>query len=132
MHKLYKIQNRVLLARYRGRTTCYECNGGRLRKEASYIRVGSKNIMELIKLPIGKLKEYFDELELNKTDFEIGRRILTEIKSRLAVMVDVGLSYLTLDRSYLKWRIRDRNGARQLLSALPDGAVVGCAQRGPT
>jgi excinuclease ABC subunit A len=96
--KLYKIQNRVLLARYRGRTTCYVCKGGRLKKEASYIRVGSKNIMELVRLPIGKLKLYFDELELNKTDEEIGRRILTEIKSRLNVMVDVGLSYLTLDR----------------------------------
>jgi excinuclease ABC subunit A len=96
--KLYKIQNRVLLARYRGRTTCNVCHGGRLRKEATYIRVGSKNIMELVKLPIGKLKAYFDELDLDKTDFEIGRRILTEIKSRLSVMVDVGLSYLTLDR----------------------------------
>jgi excinuclease ABC subunit A len=96
--KLYKIQNRVLLARYRGRTTCNECKGGRLRKEASYIKVGSKNIMELVKMPIGKLKAYFDELDLNESDREIGRRILTEINSRLAVMVDVGLSYLTLDR----------------------------------
>lgn len=96
--KLYKIQNRVLLARYRGRTTCHECNGGRLRKEASYIKVGSKNIMELVKMPIGKLKIYFEALELSDSDREIGRRILTEINSRLAVMVDVGLSYLTLDR----------------------------------
>lgn len=96
--KLYKIQNRVLLARYRGRTTCHVCKGGRLRKEASYIRVGSKNIMELVELPVSKLKDYFDALELSETDYAIGRRILTEIKSRLAVMVDVGLGYLTLDR----------------------------------
>jgi excinuclease ABC subunit A len=96
--KLYKIQNRVLLARYRGRTSCNDCGGGRLRKEASYIKVGDKNIMELIRLPIGKLKDYFDTLKLSKTDKEISKRILTEIKSRLDVMVDVGLTYLTLDR----------------------------------
>ena len=96
--KLYKIQNRVLLARYRGRTTCPECKGGRLRKEASYIKVGEKNIMELAELPIGKLKKYFDDLKLGKTDAEIGKRILTEIKNRLDVMVDVGLSYLNLNR----------------------------------
>jgi excinuclease ABC subunit A len=96
--KLYKIQNRVLLARYRGRTTCNECKGGRLRKEASYIRVGTKNIMELTKIPVDQLKQYFDELWLSESDLAIGRRILTEIKSRLEVMVDVGLGYLTLDR----------------------------------
>ena len=96
--KLYKIQNRVLLARYRGRTTCTECDGGRLRKEASYIRVGEKNIMELTRMPIGKLKQHFEVLSLDDHDQKIGKRILTEIRSRLEVMVDVGLSYLTLDR----------------------------------
>ena len=96
--KLYKIQNRVLLARYRGRTTCTECQGGRLRKEASYIRIGDKNIMDLTRIPIGKLKSHFDQLQLDDHDTQVGRRILTEIRSRLDVMVDVGLSYLTLDR----------------------------------
>jgi len=94
----YKIQNRVLLARYRGRTTCMTCNGGRLRKEASYVKVGDKNIQELIDLPIDELAGYFKKLKLNKHDKEIAKRILLEVNTRLQTMLDVGLSYLTLDR----------------------------------
>lgn len=96
--QLYKIQNRVMIARYRGRTNCDECSGGRLRKEASYIRVGSKNIMELTSMPISQLRDHFAELQLSPGDSEIAGRILTEIRNRLEVMVNVGLSYLTLDR----------------------------------
>jgi len=96
--QLYKIQNRVLIARYRGRTDCDECSGGRLRKEASYIKVGGKNIMELTVMPISQLKDFFMNLELSQTDQEIAGRILMEIRNRLEVMVNVGLSYLTLDR----------------------------------
>ncbi|NNE15630.1 MAG: excinuclease ABC subunit UvrA, partial [Saprospiraceae bacterium] len=94
----YKIQNRVLLARYRGRTTCTTCNGGRLRKEATYITVGSKNIQELIDLPIDELSDYILSLKLSKHDKEIAKRILLEVNTRLQTMRDVGLSYLTLDR----------------------------------
>jgi len=94
----YKIQNRVLLARYRGRTTCTTCHGGRLRKEASYVKVGEKNIQDLIDLPIDELSIYFKKLKLNKHDKEIAKRILLEINSRLQTMLDVGLAYLTLDR----------------------------------
>ena len=94
----YKIQNRVLLARYRGRTTCTTCNGGRLRTEAGYVKVGEKNIQELIDLPIDELAVYFKKLKLNKHDKEISNRILLEVNTRLQTMLDVGLSYLTLDR----------------------------------
>ncbi len=96
--QLYKIQNRVMIARYRGKTDCDECAGGRLRKEASYIKVGGKNIMELTVMPISHLREFFLELQLSSVDQEIAGRILTEIRNRLDVMVNVGLSYLTLDR----------------------------------
>jgi excinuclease ABC subunit A len=96
--KLYKIQNRVMLARYRGKTTCTECGGGRLRKEASYVKVGGRSISELINIPIDELVEFFDHLDLSAHDEEIARRILLEIRTRLDVMMDVGLGYLTLDR----------------------------------
>lgn len=96
--KTYKIQNRVLLARYRGRTNCNECKGGRLRKEARYVIVGGKNISQLINIPIDELFDFFKKLKLNKHDAKIAERILTEVKSRLQTMIDVGLSYLSLDR----------------------------------
>lgn len=96
--KTYKIQNRVLLARYRGRTTCNECDGGRLRKEARYVKVGDKSISELIHIPIDELHQYFQKLKLSKNDAKIAERILTEVNMRLQVMMDVGLSYLSLDR----------------------------------
>ncbi|MBK8701530.1 MAG: excinuclease ABC subunit UvrA [Saprospiraceae bacterium] len=96
--KTYKIQNRVILARYRGNTTCTECKGGRLRKETTYIKVGEKHIGELINLPIDELKTYFEKLSLNAHDAKLAERILYEIGSRLQTMIDVGLGYLTLNR----------------------------------
>ena len=96
--KSYKIQNRVLIARYRGRTLCSDCKGGRLRDEARYVKVGKKTIQDLIDLPIDELLDFFKKLKLNKHDLTIAKRILLEIKTRLQTMVDVGLSYLKLDR----------------------------------
>jgi excinuclease ABC subunit A len=94
----YKIQNRVMLARYRGKTTCPECRGSRLRKEALYVLVGGKTIAYLVKLPIEKLYEFFVNIELTDHEREIARRLLTEIRTRLKIMLEVGLSYLSIDR----------------------------------
>ncbi len=94
----YKIQYRVMLARYRGKTICPECHGTRLKPEASYVRVGDRNISELVDLPITELKAFFDRLKLNEHDARIARRILTEINSRIQFLLDVGLGYLTLNR----------------------------------
>lgn len=94
----YKIQYRVMLARYRGKTLCPKCHGTRLKPEANYVRVGGKNISELVNLPISELKRFFDALQLNKHDMEVAKRILTEINNRLQFLIDVGLSYLTLNR----------------------------------
>lgn len=96
--KSYKIQNRVTLARYRGRTVCPECEGGRLRKEASYVKIDQKSISDLIHLPIGDLKCFFENVNLNEFQRQVSKRILLEIDNRLKVMCDIGLSYLTLDR----------------------------------
>lgn len=94
----YKIQYRVMLARYRGKTTCPMCHGDRLRKEASYVKVGNKTISEIVKMPIYNLLKWFNELELNNQDSKIAQRLLIEIRNRLGILVDVGLGYLTLDR----------------------------------
>ena len=96
--KLYKIQNRVMLARYRGRTLCPTCKGGRLRKEANYVKIDGKAITELVDLPIDLLQRHFRELQLNEHDMTIGRRLLLEINNRLQSMMDLGLSYLTINR----------------------------------
>ncbi len=96
--KVYKIQNRVMLARYRGRTTCPECKGGRLRKEATYVRVGGKNIPELVEMPVDELLAFFRNLSLSPFEEKIARRLLLEINNRLQFMCDVGLGYLTLNR----------------------------------
>lgn len=93
-----KMQYRVLKARYRGKTLCPDCHGSRLHKDVEYVKIGGKNITELVKMPITALKPFFDNLELNDTDREIGKRLLTEIRQRLQFMLDVGLGYLTLDR----------------------------------
>ena len=93
-----KVQYRVLLARYRGKTLCPECAGSRLRKEASYVKVGDANITELVRMPIDKLAAWFDALQLDAADAKIAERLLVEIKSRLAFLQEVGLGYLTLDR----------------------------------
>ena len=94
----YKIQYRVMLARYRGKTLCPKCHGTRLKPEASYVRVGGKNISELVDLPITELKQFFDHLELDEHDSNVSRRILIEINSRIRFLIDVGLGYLTLNR----------------------------------
>lgn len=94
----YKIQYRVILARYRGKTICPECNGSRLRKEALYIKIGNKNITEIATMPICNLLQWFNNLSLNEHDAIISNRLLIEIRNRLRFLVDVGLGYLTLDR----------------------------------
>ncbi len=97
--KSYKIQNRVLLARYRGKTICPSCEGKRLRKEAFFVEVGGKNIGELVELSIEKLKIFFEKLTLNEYEQQIAKRILIEINSRIDFMLNVGLGYLTLNRA---------------------------------
>lgn len=94
----YKIQYRVMLARYRGKTVCPVCHGARLKKEALYVKVGGRSIAELVELPITDLQTFFRNLQLDEHDMAIGKRLLTEINNRLSFMVDVGLGYLTLNR----------------------------------
>ena len=96
--KIYNIQYRVLLARYRGKTTCPHCNGTRLKTEASYVKINNKSISDLVKIPVKDLKHWFDALELTEHDEQIANRIIIEINSRLNFLNDVGLGYLTLDR----------------------------------
>ena len=97
--KTYKIQNRIILARFRGKTDCPECEGGRLRKEATYVKVDGKDITQLINLPLDEMKSFFDNISLSDHDQQIADRIMLEVNNRLLVMNDVGLSYLTLDRA---------------------------------
>lgn len=94
----YKIQYRVMLARYRGKTTCPDCKGSRLKKEASYVQVGGKSISELVLLPVSNLYGFFETIELDEHDAAVATRLLMEIKSRLQFLLDVGLGYLTLNR----------------------------------
>lgn len=94
----YKIQYRVMLARYRGKTTCPTCKGSRLRPEASYVKIDGKTIMELVEMPIWELQKFFTSINLDQHDHEVTRRILIEINNRLGFMVNVGLGYLTLNR----------------------------------
>ena len=94
----YKIQYRVMLARYRGKTLCPKCHGTRLKPEAGYVRINGKNISELVDLPITELQQFFDRLVLDEHDTNIARRILIEINSRIRFLIDVGLGYLTLNR----------------------------------
>ena len=96
--KTYKIQNRVMLARYRGRTTCPDCEGGRLRQEATYVKIAGKSIVDLTEMPIDELLQWFESVELNEHDRTIAKRLLLEITTRLRFMVNVGLSYLTINR----------------------------------
>jgi len=95
---LYKVHYRVMLSRYRGRTVCPTCNGGRLRQEALYVKVGGKNIAELVDMPIDKLKDWFDHLELDEYQQQVSKRIMIEVNHRLKTLLDVGLGYLTLNR----------------------------------
>ena len=94
----YKIQYRVMLARYRGKTICPACHGTRLKPQASYVHVGGRNISQLVDLPITELKTFFDQLKLNEHDTQVATRIVAEIKSRIRFLIDVGLGYLTLNR----------------------------------
>ena len=96
--KTYKIQNRVLLSRYRGKTKCNECNGSRLRKETENVKVNNKSVPQLLKLSINELAKFFNEFKLENEKKEIAENILYEIKSRISFMQDVGLGYLTLNR----------------------------------
>lgn len=94
----YKIQYRVMLARYRGKTICPECHGSRLKKEALYVKVGGRTIAELVEMPVYQLKEFFRTLQLDEHDKMIAQRLLNEINNRLTFLLDVGLGYLTLNR----------------------------------
>lgn len=95
----YKIQYRVIQSRYRGKTVCPDCHGARLRKEAQHVKVGGKSITELVQMPLDELKHFFDHLELDETDAQIASRLLVEINNRLEFLLDVGLGYLTLNRT---------------------------------
>ncbi|GAA4270218.1 excinuclease ABC subunit UvrA [Hyunsoonleella aestuarii] len=96
--KAYKIQNRVMLSRYRGKTKCKTCNGKRLRVEANYVKVGNSTITDLVEIPLDKLSSFVNNLELNDHDTKIATRLLKEIKNRLSFLSNVGLGYLTLNR----------------------------------
>jgi excinuclease ABC subunit A len=94
----YKIQYRVMMARYRGKTTCPKCHGTRLKPEAEYVKIGGRSITDLVQMPVVRLKEWFSHLELEPHEAEVGKRLLTEINNRLQFLLDVGLGYLTLNR----------------------------------
>lgn len=97
--KSYKIQNRVMLSRYRGKTKCTSCDGKRLREEANYVKLNKKTITDLVTLPLNELYDFFTEIKLNNYEEKIAKRLLTEIKNRLSFLNNVGLSYLTLNRT---------------------------------
>ena len=94
----YKIQYRVMLSRYRGKTDCPKCHGTRLKPEADYVKIGGRSISDLVQMPIVRLKQWFDQLELTELEQQTGHRLLTEINARLQFLLDVGLGYLTLNR----------------------------------
>ncbi|TDD98771.1 excinuclease ABC subunit UvrA [Flavobacterium cellulosilyticum] len=97
--KNYKIQNRVMLSRYRGKTKCYSCKGKRLRIEASYVKINSKTVSDLVDLPIKHLVSFFKNIELDVYEKQIAKRLLVEINNRLSFLTEVGLDYLTLNRN---------------------------------
>jgi len=94
----YKIQYRVMMSRYRGKTDCPVCHGTRLKKEASWVKIGNRSITDLVEMPIVNLKEWFEKLELTEHEKEISNRLITEINNRLQFLLNVGLGYLTLNR----------------------------------
>ncbi len=96
--KAYKIQNRVMLSRYRGKTKCNKCHGKRLREEANYVKIAGVTISDLVEMPLDKLATFFNNLELNEYDTKIAERLLKEITNRLSFLSNVGLNYLTLNR----------------------------------
>ena len=94
----YKIQYRVMLSRYRGKTVCPDCKGSRLRKDASYVKIGGKSIIDVVLMPMSSIQNFFDTLELSETDVKISKRLLAEVTSRVLYLNNVGLGYLTLNR----------------------------------
>ncbi|WP_158797600.1 excinuclease ABC subunit UvrA [Pedobacter sp. L105] len=94
----YKIQYRVMLSRYRGKTICPDCKGSRLRKDASYVKIGGKSIVDVVLMPLSSIQHFFDHLELSETDIKISKRLLAEVTSRVLYLNNVGLGYLTLNR----------------------------------
>lgn len=96
--KKYKIQNRVMIARYTGKTKCPVCHGTRLKAEASYVKIGGKSVAELVEMPVSELKVFFDDLSLSPTQSKVAERILPDIRNRLEFLLEVGLGYLTLNR----------------------------------
>lgn len=94
----YKIQYRVLLSRYRGKTLCPDCHGRRLKNEATWVKIGGKAITDLVDMPIGSLKEWFDALKLTEQEQKVSKRLMIEITNRIQFLLDVGLGYLTLNR----------------------------------
>ena len=94
----YKIQYRVMLARYRGKTLCPKCHGTRLRPEANYVKIGGRSISDLVEMPVDELLRFFDNLKLTDHEQQVGKRLLTEIHNRLSFLINVGLGYLTLNR----------------------------------
>ena len=94
----YKIQYRVMLSRYRGKTVCPECHGTRLKKGATWVKVGGRSITDLVEMPVSELQRWFDNLQLDSHDTEVAKRLLTEIRNRLKFLNEVGLGYLTLNR----------------------------------
>ena len=94
----YKIQYRVMLSRYRGKTICPTCHGTRLKQEASWVKINGRSISDLVEMPVSNLKEWFDNIELNAHEIEVSKRLLPEIKTRLNFLCEVGLQYLTLNR----------------------------------
>jgi len=94
----YKIQYRVMLSRYRGKTICPDCKGSRLRKDASYVKIGGKSIVDVVLMPLSSIQDFFDHLELSETDEKISKRLLAEVTSRVLYLNNVGLGYLTLNR----------------------------------
>ena len=97
--KSYKVQNRVLLSRYRGKSTCSTCEGTRLKKETHFIKIHDKSITDLVQMPVNQLAMFFENLQLSPTDFQMTKRLLAEIKNRLSFLSQVGLGYLTLNRN---------------------------------
>ena len=96
--KKYKIQNRVMIARYTGKTKCPDCQGRRLKAEAAYVKIGGKSVPELVEMPVAELKEFFNTLKLNPEQVQVAERILPDIRNRLDFLSEVGLGYLTLNR----------------------------------
>ena len=94
----YKIQYRVMMSRYRGKTTCPACHGTRLKPEANYVKIGGRSITDLVQMPVVRLKEWLAQLQLSEHDAQVAKRLLTEINNRLQFLLDVGLGYLTLNR----------------------------------